>query len=190
MQQSLTVGAKRIDYVLNISARARSIRLSVYCGGKFVVTVPRQYSQPLVDAFIMEKASWVLRKMDELKRCTSYQLEQKIPGGLAQHGARALARAQAKVLYFNQFYGFSYNRIAVKDQKSRWGSCSVQRNLNFNYRLLFLPEGLFDYVVVHELCHLVFFNHSPAFWHLVEKTIPDYDERRRRLNHGALGAGE
>lgn len=77
--------------------------------------------------------------------------------------------------------GYSYNNISVKDVSSHWGSCSSNKNLNFNYKLAFLPEELIDYVIVHELCHLVEMNHSPRFWQLVETWIPDYKKRRKML---------
>src|SRR3989338_7663039 len=86
--------------------------------------------------------------------------------------ARALVKQ--KLAQYNQVYGFKINRVAIKNHKSRWGSASKKGNLNFNYRLVLLPEALADYVIVHELCHLKEFNHSKSFWGLVEKTIPNY----------------
>lgn len=82
-------------------------------------------------------------------------------------------------------YGFTYGRVAVRDQKSRWGSCSRAGNLNFNWRLLLAPLPVLDYIVIHELCHLKEPNHSPRFWALVALGCPDYRERRRWLRqHG------
>ena len=82
-------------------------------------------------------------------------------------------------------YGFVYGRVSVKGQKSRWGSCSRQGNLNFNWRLLLAPPAVLDYVVIHELCHLKEMNHSARFWQLVARTCPDYATHRRWLRlHG------
>lgn len=90
-----------------------------------------------------------------------------------------------RTAYWNTGYGFSYGRIAVKDQKSRWGSCSRQGNLNFNWRLLLAPLPVLNYVVIHELAHLREPNHSPAFWALVAEQCPDYKTDRRWLRlHG------
>ncbi len=80
-------------------------------------------------------------------------------------------------------YGFVYNRVAIKDARSRWGSCSQKKNLNFNYRLVFLPPHLVDYIIVHELCHLKEFNHGPNFWVLVAETMPTYKEYIQELKN-------
>jgi hypothetical protein len=99
---------------------------------------------------------------------------------------REIARilVENRLSYFNKLYNFEINRIAIKNTKSRWGSCSKKKNLNFNYRIIFLEPKFADYLVVHELCHLGEFNHSKKFWNLVEKTIPDYkniDKKIRRM---------
>lgn len=73
------------------------------------------------------------------------------------------------------------NRITVRNQKTRWGSCSSKGNLNFNWRLLQAPKEILDYVVVHELCHLVYMNHSRQFWNLVETVLPGAMEYRSWL---------
>jgi predicted metal-dependent hydrolase len=82
---------------------------------------------------------------------------------------------------FNTHYKFTYNKVAIRNQRSRWGSCSKKGNLNFNYRIVLLPLRLAEYVIVHELCHLSEFNHSQNFWSLVAETIPDHQVRRREL---------
>jgi len=92
-----------------------------------------------------------------------------------------LHMAEEKLLYFNQFYNLKWNKIFIKNQKTRWGSCSKQGNINFNYRIIFLPQKMADYIIVHELCHLQEFNHSADFWNLVAKVIPDYKEIRQEL---------
>ena len=77
--------------------------------------------------------------------------------------------------------GVTYGRISMRNQKTRWGSCSSNGNLNFNNRLLFVPKELVDYVVVHELSHRKEMIHSNAFSNVVEKNMPDYKERRKKL---------
>lgn len=89
-------------------------------------------------------------------------------------------RAQAKdhilprVAALAKQHGFQYGRVTIKGQSTRWGSCSSQRNLNFNWRLMFAPQAAIDYVIIHELCHLQELNHSRRFWTLVARFCPDY----------------
>lgn len=92
---------------------------------------------------------------------------------------------EERVAYWNTQFGFAFGRIAIRDQKSRWGSCSRQGNLNFNWRLLLAPLDVLDYIVIHELAHLKEGNHSPRFWSLVAERCPNYRERRDWLRqHG------
>ena len=86
-----------------------------------------------------------------------------------------------RINYFNKFYNFKMNRVAIKNQSTRWGSCSSKGNLNFNYKIIYLRPALADYLIVHELCHLGELNHSKRFWALVKKTISDYIELNREL---------
>ena len=100
----------------------------------------------------------------------------------AHYKEQARTLVHQKIAYWNTFYNFSYNRVSIKNQKTRWGSCSSKGNLNFHYRIALLPEPLADYLIVHELCHLGQMNHSQAFWDLVGQTIPDYRERQAALH--------
>ncbi|MGE5417760.1 MAG: M48 family metallopeptidase [Acidobacteriota bacterium] len=74
-----------------------------------------------------------------------------------------------------------YNKVVVRDQKTRWGSCSPKKNLSFNWRLLLMPPEVLDYVIVHELCHIIELSHSKEFWNIVESILPDYNEKRKWL---------
>lgn len=86
-----------------------------------------------------------------------------------------------RLAFYNQFYGYKIGRIAIRDQKRRWGSCSSKGNLNFNYKILFLPKEMADYIIIHELCHLGEFNHSNRFWSLVEKQCPNHPDIREEM---------
>ncbi|MEI6305051.1 MAG: M48 family metallopeptidase [Candidatus Taylorbacteria bacterium] len=90
-----------------------------------------------------------------------------------------------RVIHFLSYYepkhGIKVGKIAIRNQKSRWGSCSKKGNLNFNYKLVFLEPSIRDYVIVHEICHIKEFNHGRGFWDLVAETVPDYREIRKRL---------
>ena len=87
-----------------------------------------------------------------------------------------------RVRHYANIVGEPFSRIFIKNQKSRWGSCSSARNLNFNWRLMMAPLTVLDYVVVHEISHLKQMNHSKEFWAEVEKVLPDYQEQKKWLD--------
>lgn len=88
-----------------------------------------------------------------------------------------------RLAFFNHAGTYAYNRVAIRDQRRCWGSCSSKGNLNFSYKLLFLPPCLRDYIIVHELSHLKMLNHSADFWKLVAIQMPDYVIRMKTLRH-------
>ena len=90
-----------------------------------------------------------------------------------------------RVNYYLQYTGGTYTKITIRDQKTRWGSRSSSGTLSFNYRLMYAPLKVLDYVVVHELCHITHMNHSKDFWNMVASILPDYKESRNWLKeHG------
>jgi len=100
------------------------------------------------------------------------------------------AKAKVEITNLVNFYidklGVNYNRIVLKNTKTRWGSCSSKGNLNFNYNLIKMPKDILDYVVIHEVCHLKHLNHSKEYWQLVKTMCPDYKEKIKwiKLNGG------
>ena len=99
--------------------------------------------------------------------------------------ARALVRS--RLAHFNAHYKLKVGKIFIKNHKSRWGSCSAKGNLNFNYKIAFLPPEITDYIIVHELCHIGEFNHSDRFWRLVGEALPHHKKLRlalRKLERG------
>lgn len=103
-----------------------------------------------------------------------------------EHRTTAQAFVSKRLKELNQPYGFTYHRVTIKNQATRWGSCSKHGNLNFHYKIALLPAELADYVLVHELCHLKELNHSKQFWALVAQTVPHYKLLRRRLKTATL----
>ena len=98
---------------------------------------------------------------------------------------RALERIRERLAVYGPRVGGDFGRVAVRDQRSRWGSCSSKRNLNFNWKLIMAPPQVLDYVVIHELCHLHEFNHSARFWKLVSEQMPEYEAWKKWLKtHG------
>lgn len=142
----------------------------------------------LSKSFNMTKQTCRVRSSFGAEQCLRIQLkrfDQKIFRNSRRkylaHKDSALKFIEAKIEHFNQSYNFKFNKINIRNQKTRWGSCSKKGNLNFSYRLLFLPQCAADYIIVHELCHLKEPNHSYKFWNLVAKTIPNYLEIRKEL---------
>ncbi|MFA6048008.1 MAG: M48 family metallopeptidase [Parcubacteria group bacterium] len=172
---------KEINYNLRRSKRARRMRLTINCDGSLTATLPRRYSTDVLENFIIEKAGWILKKIEYFEGLENKVLWKNDPVDYGRYKNEALALALKRVYYFNQIYGFSYSKISIRNQKTRWGSCSKNGNLSFNYKIVFLPEYLADYVIVHELCHLGEFNHSSRFWQLVEKTIKDCKALRKEV---------
>lgn len=108
------------------------------------------------------------------KRKTRRKRASSVTRHYVEHKESARELALARLHHFNQHYGLEWKRVAIRNQRRCWGSCSSLKNLNFNYKILFLPEHLRDYIIVHELCHLVHLNHGQQFWDLVAERIPDY----------------
>ena len=120
---------------------------------------------------------WVKRKPVTVKKEISVQ-EKALR-------KQARQRITTRAEYYSEKLGVTYNRIAIKDTSSRWGSCSSLGNLNFSWRLILAPDYVLDYVVIHELCHLLEMNHSKAFWAHVASMQPSYKISRDWLkNHG------
>lgn len=108
-------------------------------------------------------------------------------GSKADKARYVMYKEPARVLVFGlltemaALYNVSYAGVAIRNQRTRWGSCSKKGNLNFNYKIVFLPPHLAKYIVAHELCHLIEFNHSVNFWELVGQTIPNFKNCRNEL---------
>jgi predicted metal-dependent hydrolase len=188
MKRSASLHKKKIDYTLKISKRAKRIRLAVYCDGSCVVTAPEKVNHWLIERFIAQKSKWIY---DKIKYFSSFSHTLHINNNekdIETIKQQALALVQMRIQKFNAHYGFTFSKINIKNQKTRWGSCSRKGNLNFNYKIALLPEKLADYIVVHELCHLGEFNHCRAFWALVAQTLPDYCALRSELRR--VGAKE
>ena len=187
MKKQIEIGGKNIEYTLYISRRARGMRLTIYGDGHLVATVPRGMKEDFATRFIMKKSRWVL---DTLERFKEYPVKAFAKGSkkdFLMHQERARARVRERLAHFSAIYHVSYRRISIRNQKTRWGSCSRTGNLNFNYKIVLLPPRHADYIVVHELCHIKEFNHSKKFWDLVAATMPDYHEIRAALKKGGGG---
>lgn len=125
---------------------------------------------------------WLRRR--RLRKVIRRSVSGSLAGPADDYAQRKAAARQFVIERLDQLnadYGFTYQRVTIRNTNTRWGSCSAKANLNFHYRLLDLPSDLVDYIVVHELCHLQHLNHSAQFWQLVARRIPDYQIARARL---------
>lgn len=146
------------------------------------MTSPLRGDEFRIHKFVADKAGWILRKVNFFKEESTRPTHILSRGDFAKHKKEALMLVHERLAHFNQFYGFSYRNVTVRNQKSRWGSCSKKGNLSFSYKILFLSPEERDYIIVHELCHLKEFNHSKKFWALVAETIPKYRQVRKSLH--------
>jgi predicted metal-dependent hydrolase len=180
--QKIILRGKEINYKLKESKRASRVRLCIYHGGDMSVTIPREYPMEKMENFILEKADWILKKINLMKNRRYNPIFHKYSKKeYRKYKKQAFILARKKVEELNRIYGFDYNRISIRNSRSRWGSCSEKKNLNFNYKILFLPEDLLNYIIIHELCHLGEMNHSKRFWNLVQKAMPDYKDMRKKM---------
>jgi predicted metal-dependent hydrolase len=160
--------------------------MTIKAGGEILISGPKWASISTIEDWMRSKASWILQKVDELQNIQPKPSKQESRKEYENYKTIALKIAKEKVSQFNKIYQFAFNRISIRNQTTRWGSCSKKGNLNFNYKIALLPDECADYLVVHELCHLQQFNHSPAFWELIAKTIPNYKHIRKALRAGTL----
>lgn len=161
------------------AAKGKSLRLAVRADGALVVSLPPRMSRLEAERFIVEKKAWIERAQSRL---SDRERLPNVSGPLRLAEKRlAQQRIQERLAYFNKDHRFHFRRVVIRDQRSRWGSCSRTGTLSFQYRLIRLPLPLLDYVVVHELCHLEHMNHSASFWSAVGSILPDYVRLRKML---------
>ena len=178
-----------LPYTVKYSNR-KSFSISISPDKGLVLRVPLRTSDREIQHILLEKQHWIITRYLEMQ-----EKEKNRPiSNLTDTQRTALEKRYInaakeyfpkRVAYFQQFTGGTYNRITIRDQKTRWGSCSAKGTLSFNWRLMLAPPAILDYVVVHELCHLTHMDHSPAFWQAVGEVYPDYCAARKWLkDHG------
>lgn len=186
MKKQIELHEKKVEYTLKVSKRARRMRLAIYCDTEFVVTAPMNTSHNMVEQFLIKKSQWILDKLNYFRSFSKSLIIKNTEADYLKYKQQAQLLAEQKVSKFNKIYCCNFNKINIKNQKTRWGSCSKKGNLNFNYKIALLPEKVSDYIIVHELCHLKEFNHSQKFWNLVGKTIPNYLEIKNELKKSGM----
>ncbi|MDQ5976610.1 MAG: hypothetical protein QG664_523, partial [Patescibacteria group bacterium] len=159
---------------------SRSLRLVVAHDGQVTVTAPRLAPLFLIRRFLANQEAWVaeaqarFRDAGHVPRLPAAEARERF----LMHREAALALVYRHLAILNAKGAWTYTTLTIRDQRTRWGSCSAQGALSFNYRLVFLPPRLAEYIVAHELCHLREHNHSPRFWALLETILPGASLRR------------
>ena len=182
VKRRIVLDSREVYYVVRRSARAKRVSLTIHPDGGVSVTLPKRLSLQGAERFIKQSKRWVLKKLQEHEESDALiipTLPKKERGIYVEYAKLYVLR---KLDEINQVYQFPYNSVRVKDQRSQWGSASHKKNLNFNYKLIFLPEELAEYVIAHELCHLKEMNHSPEFWKLLERSVRDPKLKDKELS--------
>ncbi|MFA5013796.1 MAG: M48 family metallopeptidase [Candidatus Paceibacterota bacterium] len=181
MKRTIKLNGRNIDYNLRKNKNLQRLNLSVNCNGDVGLSIPVYFPVGLAEKFLIEKADWIMEKLSHIENNKANPFSGYSHKDYLDKKDNALALAEDRINHFNSFYNFTINGITIKNQRSRWGSCSAKGNLNFNYKIVYLPEDIADYIVVHELCHLKEMNHSSRFWDLVSLTIPAAKQLRKKL---------
>ena len=171
----------RLPYTVRSYRGARRVRVTVAGDGTVRVSKPARVSFAQIEVFMRQQFGWIVAKVEEFQKKPQKLLRQYSRKEFEENREKARTLVTDRLAHFNQFYNYKISRVSIRNQRGRWGSCSSKGNLNFNYKIVFLPIELADYIIVHELCHLGQMDHSPVFWSLVARHIPNYKECRSRL---------
>ncbi|HIX63053.1 MAG TPA: M48 family metallopeptidase [Candidatus Mediterraneibacter colneyensis] len=173
------------DYEIIYSSR-RTIAIQVTRDGHVIVRSPKNCTRSYIDSFVSKNEAWIQKHLARAEELEEQRRQAPARPPLTQKDrARYIETARdiftCKTAYYARIMKVSYGRISIREQKTRWGSCSSKGNLNFNWRLILAPEKVLDYVVVHELAHRREMNHSKAFYAIVESVLPDYRKAKKWL---------
>lgn len=172
-----------IEQVTIIRSNRKTISIQIDRNGEVVARAPYRVSDRQIRQFLLEKESWILKHQEKV-RAQEKELEGIEPlsrDEIKQLADQALKVIPERVAYYAKKIGVTYGRITIRNQKTRWGSCSSKGNLNFNCLLMLTPPEVIDSVVVHELCHRKEMNHSKKFYEEIYRVFPEYDKWNRWL---------
>lgn len=160
-----------------IRSSRKTLAIQVSVSGQVTVRAPHTMPDSTIQRFLSQKESWILKHLSHsASRPAQPQAENPTLSEFRRSYYMESARKifKRKTAAYARKMGVTYGRITIREQKTRWGSCTSEGNLNFNWRLIFAPEKVLDYVVVHELSHRKEMNHSPAFYAVVASVMPEY----------------
>ncbi len=161
-----------------IKSSRRTIELQICTDGHVRVRAPFYMTDAEIADFLNKKTNWIDKHRTQMKERQQMKTQEPVrrlsPQDIRALADQAMQIIPDKVRFYAEKIGVDYGRVTIRNQKTRWGSCSAKGNLNFNCLLMLAPEDVLDYVVIHELCHRKEMNHSPRFWSEVAKIMPDY----------------
>ena len=173
-----------------IRSNRKTVAIQVNSDLSITVRAPHFASEKDIEEILMKKEAWISKHIEEIKtrkkRFESESTDKFTPEKIKLLTDKALEVIPMRVEYFANIMGVTYGNITIRNQKTRWGSCSSAGNVNFNYQLYYLSDELLDYVVVHELAHRRHMDHSKEFWSEVARYCPDYRARRKQLKEYQL----
>ncbi len=197
--------------IVVVRSRRKTLSLTVTPNGEILVRAPYQLKEDEVYRFLAKHQTWIekrIKKIQEtklkladgqnitlfgreylitagktaIKNGSLYLPEQNREGALTALLKRLARKDMAlRTAALAQKYCFQYTAVKISSARKRWGSCNTEGSISYSFRIAFLPDELIDYVVIHELCHTQFFNHSKQFWQKVQSVLPDYQKRRKLL---------
>lgn len=179
MQEYIEIEDLRIPVIVQREKR-KTLTLTITLEGRLLIKAPIQMREKEMERFIEQKRYWIYKQTKHIleeNKNRVYRSEEEIRK-LREQAREVLTK---RTDYYKRILKVDYQRIRIGNQKTRWGSCSSRGTISYNWHLILMPESIIDYVVVHELCHLVEMNHSPAFWKKVSEVLPDYQIRRKWL---------
>lgn len=179
--QSVTVRFRKVK-------KAKGIRIQISSADRVVVTGGLRTSFRSLEQFFALHREWVKKKLLHFQEFPNPTLK-LTPEAYKQKKEAARILVQEKLTYWNQYYHFSWKRVTIRNQSTRWGSCSSAGTLSFHAAIVDLPGSLQDYLIVHELCHVRAMNHGVSFWTLVEKILPNarqLDKGLKKYTHGRV----
>ncbi len=167
-----------MDYEIVYSGR-RTLAIAIK-DGRVIVRSPYGVSSDRIEKSLLSHREWIEKQIEKQKIKA-----ERFPE-LTEERIRELRKTARRVLTektenFSKIMGLKYGRITITSAKTRFGSCTSKGNISYSYRLMLYPEAAIDYVVVHELAHLLEMNHSKRFYAIVEKILPDYKQRKALL---------
>ena len=175
----------KYEYTLKRSKR-KTISVEISREAKIIVRAPLKMSVKDIEAFLDSKSEWIDRHLSDMKQKLASMPRRLTEAEKNELGKNARIVISKRTEHFAKIMGVDYNRIYIKYQKTRFGSCSTKGNLNFNALVALMPSEILDYVIVHELSHLTEMNHSKCFWSEVERVIPDYKRKRKWLKENGI----